>query len=73
MRAVKCKNGCLSIINRDETTLFNNAEFSGFLPISKLSEREQYVAEDLFKRNIFRKLKKGDTIGYTTYAQKERL
>lgn len=73
MRAVKGKNGILGIISRDETALFNNAEFSGFLPISNLNEREQHLAEELFRRNVLKKIKRGESIGYQTYAQKEKL
>lgn len=73
MRAVKGKNGILGIINRDETALFNNAEFSGFLPISSLNERDQHLAEELFKRNVLQKIKKGESIGYKTYIQKEKI
>ena len=44
MRAVKGKNNLLCIISREEANLFSKAEFEGFLNISKLSERESYIA-----------------------------
>lgn len=73
MRAVKCKNGCLSIINRDEAAMFNNVEFSQFLPVNTLNEREQHIADELYKRNVLRKVKRGNDIGYKTHPQKEQI
>lgn len=73
MRAVKCKNGTLSILNRDETALFNNIDFNGSVSISKLTERDHYIAEEMFKRNILRKVKQGDDIVYKTYEQRSKI
>jgi len=73
MRAVKGKNGILSILCRDETALFNKADFTGFLDISSLTEREQYVAEEMYKKNVLKRVKKAESIGYKTYQQKAKL
>jgi hypothetical protein len=73
MRAVKCKNGCLSIINRDEAVLFNKVEFNGFVDVNTLNEREQHIADEMYKRNVLRKVNKNGTIGFKTHAQKEKL
>ena len=73
MRAVKCKNGTLSIINRDESALFNKVEFNDFLPVNSLNERESYIAEELYKRNVFRKIKRGESVGYKIHPQKQQL
>lgn len=73
MRAVKGKNGILSILNRDEASLFDKAELSGFINTAMLNERELYIAEELHKKNILQKIKKGNTIGYRQYAQRNVL
>ena len=73
MRAVKCKNGHLSLISRSEAALFNNAEFKGFLSLNSLNERDQHLAEELYKRNVLRKIKRGDDIGYKIHPQKEQI
>lgn len=70
MRAVKGKNGVLSFTSNPETALFNKIELHGFMDISSLSEREHYLAEELFKRNLLKKIKRGDKIGYKIYEQK---
>lgn len=73
MKAVKCKNGSLSLLNRDEASLFNKADMINFLDISTLNERECYIAEEMYKRNVLRKVKKGESIGYKIHPQKEKL
>lgn len=73
MRAVKCKNGCLSIINRDEADMFRNVESRQFVLVNTLNEREQHIAEEMYKRNVLRKVKRGNDIGYKIHPQKEKL
>lgn len=73
MKAVKCKNGSLSLLNRDESSLFNKANMATFLDISSLNERECYVAEEMYKRNVFRKVKRGESVGYKIHPQKEKI
>ncbi len=45
----------------------------GFIDVNTLSERDIYVAEELYKRDVIRKVKKGEHIGYKTYPQKTKL
>ena len=73
MRAVKCKNGCLSIINRDEAAMFRNVELSEYVDVNTLNEREQHIAEEMYKRNVLRKVKRGESVGYKIHPQKEQL
>lgn len=73
MRAVKCKNGCLSIINRDESAMFNKVEFNEFVDLNTLNEREQHIAEEMYKRNVLRRVKRGESVGYKIHPQKEKL
>lgn len=67
MRAVKCKHNVLSFINTLETRIFNIVEADGCLDISKLSERDQHIAEELYKKNVLKKVKKDNFVGYETY------
>lgn len=70
MRAVKGKNGILSIINRDEAALYNNTDLAGFLDSDKLDERQHHIAEELHKKNILQKVRRGDRVGYKIFPQK---
>ena len=70
MRAVKDKYGNLQFMDRAQTALFNKADLNNFLDISTLSERDLHICEDLHKRNILQKIKKGHSLGYRTYAQR---
>ncbi len=73
MRAVKGKNNFLSLINNPETALFNKCDMEKFLDVNTLSERELYIAEELYKRDVLRKVRKGEKIGYKTYIQKQKI
>ena len=73
MRAVKGKNNFLSLINNPETGLFNKCDMEKFLDVNTLSERELYIAEELYKRDVLRKVRKGEKIGYKTYIQKQKI
>jgi hypothetical protein len=73
MRAVKGKRGILSILSRQETSLFDKIELSKFQDISTLTERDHYICEELYQRNVLQKVRKGDKIGYRIYAQQAKL
>ena len=73
MRAVKGKNRYISLLNRAETQMFNNVDMAGFLDISTLDENSLYIAEEMFKKNLLKKVKRGDRIGYKIYPQQEKL
>ena len=73
MKAVKCKDGNLSFITRDETRLFNKIDFEKFCPINKFDERTRYMAEDMYCRNILQKVRKKDIVGFKVYPQKSKI
>ena len=73
MRAVKGKNNFLSLINNPETALFNKCDMEKFVDLNTLSERELYIAEELYKRDVLNKVRKGEKIGYKTYIQKQKI
>lgn len=73
MRAVIGKDGILAMVTREEAGLYNQADFDGFLPVSRLHERHAHLAEELYKKNVFRKIRRGDQYGYTTYQKKTPL
>lgn len=73
MRAVKGKNQQLCFISKEETRLFNKAEFEGFLNISNLSERDSYIAEELYKKNVLCKIRRNEHVGYRIYPQRSQL
>ena len=67
MRAVKCKDGVLSEFSK--MPIINKIEFEEFVNINSLSERDAYIAEEMYKQNILRKVRKGDKIGYKVYKE----
>ena len=73
MRAVKGKNRVLSLLNRAEATMFNNVDTTGFIDISTLDENNLYIAEEMYKKNLLQKVKRGDSIGYKIYPQRDKL
>lgn len=73
MRAVKGKNNILSLINNPETSFFNKLNMEGFIDVNTLNERELYIAEEMYKRDVIRKVRKGESIGFKAYPQKQQL
>jgi hypothetical protein len=69
MRAVKGKHGILSLLSTTEVRLFNKIDFDQFLDINTLTERDLYIAEEMYKKNVIRKVKKEAKVGYKTYPQ----
>ena len=66
-------NEYLSLISSTESRIFNKVDLQGFTGVNTLDEREQYVAEELFKKDVLQKIRKGADIGYKTYPQKRKL
>lgn len=73
MRAVKDKNKYLNLISSTEARIFNKVDLTGFVSVNSLNEREQYIAEELYKKDVLQKIEKGAYIGYKTYPQKKKL
>ena len=73
MRAVKDKNKYLNLISSTEAKLFNKIDLTGFVNVNSLDEREQYIAEEMYKKDVLQKITKGEQVGYKIYPQKEKL
>ena len=73
MKAVKDKNKYLNLISSTEAKIFNKVDLSGFVSVNSLNEREQYIAEELYKKAVLQKLRKGEQVGYKIYPQKEKI
>lgn len=71
MRAVRGKNQVLSLIGSQESKLYDLIELKGFLPAVGLSERSAHLAENLYKQNIIKKVRKQSQLGYTTYESQQ--
>ena len=71
MRAVKGKNEKLSLISSLEAKIFNKIEEDGFLEVNTMSERENFLADDLYKRDILKKVRRDNTIGYKTFKKED--
>ncbi|MDA8842269.1 hypothetical protein N9N08_01195 [bacterium] len=73
MRAIKGKGNNLRFISNPETSFFNKLNLEGFISVNTLNEREVYIAEEMYKKDVIRKVRKGETIGYKAYSQQEKI
>lgn len=73
MKAVKDKNKYLNLISSTEAKLFNKINLTGFVGVNTLNEREQYIADELYKKDVLQKIQKGEQVGYKIYPQKEKI
>jgi hypothetical protein len=73
MKAVKCKNNHISLINTLEAKLYNLAETMGHLIASELSERDAHIAEELHQKNIFDKQTKNGKVTFSIYSTKQNI
>jgi len=69
MRAINGKNNVLCLISSTEAKVFNMIAADQFTDLNKLEERDLYLAEELYKRNAVRKVRRGQAIGYKIYDQ----
>lgn len=69
MKMVQKKDGTLTMVSLEESRLLNKIEMIGFTPINKLSEREQYLADELYKKSILRRGRNHSDVGYKTYPR----
>ena len=72
MRAVNGKNKKLSLISSLEAKVFNNIEEDGFVEVNSMSERENFLADDLYKRDILKKVRRDNTIGYKIFKKEDQ-
>lgn len=73
MRAVKCKNNHISLINSLESKIYALADSMGSVCANELSERDAHIAEELYQKNIFDKQSKGDRVFYTIHSTKQKI
>ena len=73
MKAVKGKDNILSLINKFETQLYDQAELFGSLKLNELSERDAHLADIMHQKNIFNKVNKNGCECYTIYSAKQKL
>ena len=73
MKVVKDKNKYMNFISSLESKIFNKVDLTGFVGVNTLDEREQYIAEELYKKDVLQKIQKGEQVGYKIYPQKEKL
>ena len=72
MRAVNRKNKKLSLISSLEAKVFNKIEEDGFVEVNSMSERENFLADDLYKRDILKKVRRDNTIGYKIFKKEDQ-
>ena len=72
MRAVNGKNKKLSLISSLEAKVFNKIEEDGFVEVNSMSERENFLADDLYKRDILKTVRRDNTIGYKIFKKEDQ-
>lgn len=69
MRALKGKHGFLGIATSQEYELYSRINFDGFMQINEMDEHQAHMADELYKRNLLRKVRRGTNVGYSTYGK----
>ena len=73
MKAVKGKDNILSLINKFETQLYDQAELFGGLKLNELSECDAHRCDVMQQKNIFNKVNKNGCECYIIYSAKQKL
>ena len=64
MKAVKGKNNAVCLISSTEGRLFDKVAQENFLSVNTCNEREIFLLDDLYIKNVLNKVQKGEHIGY---------
>jgi hypothetical protein len=67
MRAIKTKHNTVSLISQPEGKIFNKIEEDGFLDVNSMSEQELHLANEMYKRNVLKKVRRENKIGFKKY------
>ena len=73
MRGIKGKDKVMCFISSTEAKVYEMIAADQFTDLNALAERDIHFAEEMYKRNAVRKVRRGQTIGYKTYDQNEKL
>jgi hypothetical protein len=69
MRAVECRRGNLTLISTQHARVFEKIRHLGHFPVSKMTERERRLADELFEMDVLERTGEGISIGYETVSQ----
>ena len=69
MRAIKNEHGFTTFLTSQENKIFRKCEFMQFCPVNSLTEREQYLAEDMVRKGILTKVSRSNQNGYKITPQ----
>ena len=58
-----------TVVSNPEYVLYNGINSRGFVAITEMDESERFVAEELYKRNVLRKIRREGKIGYKSYKK----
>ena len=73
MRAVKGKDKVVCFISGTEAKVYEMIAADQLTDINNINERDMYFAEEMYKRNAVRKVRRGQFIGYKTYDQNDKI
>lgn len=73
MRAVKTANGHTTFLSSQENRIFRKCETEGFCQVNTLTEREQYIASEMYKKGILVRAQKSNNKAYEIAQQVTQL
>lgn len=73
MRAVECRRGNLTLISTEHGRVFEKISQLEVFPVSKMTERERRLADELFEMDVLERTGEGASIGYKTVIQRRVL
>ena len=73
MRTIKNQYGIPTFVTSAECRLFRKLEMCGFCELSKLTEQEQHLAENMLRQGLIHKVSKNREYGYKITPQTQTL
>jgi ribulose-5-phosphate 4-epimerase/fuculose-1-phosphate aldolase len=73
MRAVECRRGNLTLISTEHARVFEKISQMDSYPVSKMSERERQLAEELYQMDVLDQVGEGSGIGFRVITQRKIL
>jgi hypothetical protein len=69
MRMVTQEDGNQTVVSNPEYVIYNGITSRGFIPLVEMDEGELHIAEELYKRNVLKKIRKDGAIGFKSYSK----
>lgn len=73
MKAIKGKGGLLNIISKEEYSVYQKIANNDGVQLKGLTERETYLVDEMYRKNVLRRVEQDGRVYFLTYPQKEHL